>query len=111
MKYQRLYRCSAHIFFDDNRSEIGLISYNTRVFTTSLSNFSYAVMWLYPTITSKRHIRKFCDWCCENRYGYIAEAVRYMYKWGLTRNAYFVYYDFQTGDIKKITKEEALRLL
>lgn len=108
MKYQRLYCCSADIFFDANRGEMGLLSYNTRVFTTKIR---YAVMWLYPSITSKRHIRKFGEWCCENGFGITAEAVRYMYRWGMTRHAHFVYYDCQTGEAKEITKDEALSLL
>ena len=111
MKYKKLYSCSAHIFFDINRSEMGLISYNTRVFTCNLSENAFAVMWLYPSNTSKQHIRKFGDWCSQNCFGYTAEALRYMYKWGMYRNARFVYYDLQTGEIKELPKDEALRLL
>lgn len=111
MTYENLYSCSATIFFDVNRKEMGLISYNTRVFTINLSKDCFAVMWLYPSITSKQHIRKFGEWCCKNNFGFTGEAVRYMYKWGMTRNARFVYYDLQTGEIKEISKDEALRLL
>lgn len=112
MTYERLYKCSATIFFDGNRKEMGLISYNTRIFTINLnSKNGFAVMWLYPSITSKKHIRKFGEWCCKNCFGYTAEAVRYMYKWGITRNAHFVYYDLQTGEAKEITKDKALSLL
>lgn len=111
MKYKNLYNCSATIFFDMYNEEMGLISYNTRIFTIKFSGNGVAVMWLYPSITSKQHIGKFVEWCCENGLGNTAEAVRYMYKWGITRNARFVYYDFQTGEAKEISKEEALRLL
>lgn len=112
MTYEKLYNCSATIFFDSRISQMGLLSYNTRVFTINFDAINgFAVMWLYPSITSKQHIRKFGEWCCENGFGYTAEAVRYMYKWGMTRHAHFVYYDCQTGDAKEITKEEALSLL
>lgn len=111
MTYKNLYSCFATIFFDKHNEEMGLISYNTRIFTVKFSGNGVAVMWLYPSITSKQHIRKFGEWCCENGFGNTAEAVRYMYKWGMTRNAHFVYYDCQTGECKEITKDEALSLL
>lgn len=110
MTYKNLYYCSATIFFDGHNKEMGLLSYNTRVFTINFQK-GVAVMCLYPSITSKQHIRKFGEWCCENGFGNTAEAVRYMYKWGMTRNARFIYYDFQTGEAKEITQEEAFRLL
>lgn len=112
MIYEKLYSCSATVFLDSVHKEMGLISYSTRIFTINLELLKgFAVMWLYPSITSKQHIRKFGKWCCENNFGTTGEAVRYMYKWGRTRNARFVYYDLQTGDIKEISKDEALRLL
>lgn len=112
MTYENLHYCLATIFFDSHHKQMGLLSYNSRIFTINLNMVNgFAVMWLYPSTTSKRHIRKFAEWCCENGFGFTAEAVRYMYKWGMTRNARFVYYDFQTGEAKEITKEEAFRLL
>ena len=112
MTYKKLYNCSATVFFDGNHTEMGLISYSTRIFTINLDPLKgFAVMWLYSSITSKQHIRKFGEWCCENNCMFTGRAVRYMYKWGMTRNARFVYYDLQTGEIKEISKDEAFRLL
>ena len=112
MTYEKLYYCSATVFFDSNHKEIGLISYNTRIFNINLHPvIGFALMWLYPSNTSKQHIRKFGEWCRENGFGYTGEAVRYMYKWGMTRKAHFVYYDLQSGECKEISKDKALKLL
>lgn len=111
MTYEKLKSCKAVVFFDANRREMGLISYSTRVFTIRLTVSGYAVMWLYPSLTSKQHIRKFIEWCTYNMCGYTSEVAKDMYKWGIARKAHFVYYDLQIGECKEISKDEALKLL
>ena len=80
----RLYHCSATCSTRD------LISYNTRLFWV---DYPYYILYLYPSNTSKMHIRKFIQWLHANYYDMRADIVQYMYNLGIKHKKLFVVYD------------------
>lgn len=55
----RLYKCSATCSTSD------LFSYNTRLFWV---DYPYYILHIYPSNTSKMHIRKYIQWLHDNDY-------------------------------------------
>lgn len=82
----RLYNCSATCSTRD------LISYNTRLFWV---DYPYYILYLYPSNTSKMHIRKFIQWLYENDYVTRAGIVQHMYNLGIKSKNPFVVYDLR----------------
>lgn len=82
----RLYKCSATCSTSD------LFSYNTRLFWI---NYPYYILYLYPSNTSKMHIRKFIQWLHDNDYDTHACIVRHMYNLGIKHKKPFVVYDLR----------------
>lgn len=60
----RLYNCNADCTANTLRS------YNTYVFWVKGTRFF--VLFLYPSVTSKSHIRKYVKWLKENSFDYTA---------------------------------------
>ena len=83
---RRLYKCSATCSTHD------LISYNTRLFW---SDYPYYILYLYPSNTSKLHIRKFIQWLHDNDYVTHADMVQHMYNLGIKHKKLFVVYDLR----------------
>ena len=80
----RLYKCSATCSTSD------LFSYNTRLFWI---DYPYYILYLYPSNTSKMHIRKYIQWLYENDYAPLAGIVQHMYNLGIKSKKLFVIYD------------------
>ena len=80
----RLYKCSATCSTSD------LFSYNTRLFWI---DYPYYILYLYPSNTSKMHIRKYIQWLHANDYAPLADIVRHMYNLGIKHKKPFVVYD------------------
>lgn len=80
----RLYNCNAYC-----TARI-LRSYNTYVFWIRGTRF---VLFLYPSVTSKSHIRKYVKWLKENSFDYTAKIVERMYRIGISNKSTFVLYD------------------
>lgn len=80
----RLYNCNATC------SICNLVSYNTRLFWY---DYPYYILYLYPSNTSKMHIRKFVQWLHDNNYDTHACIVRQMYNLGIKHKKPFVVYD------------------
>lgn len=90
----RLYHCSATC------SACNLVSYNTRLFWV---DYPYYILYLYPSNTSKLHIRKYVEWLHDNDYVKRADIVQYMYDLGIEHKKLFVVYDlmadkYEAGD-------------
>lgn len=81
----RLYNCNATCSARD------LFSYNTRIFWDDVS---YYILYIYPSNTSKMHIRKYIQWLHDNNYDTQADIVRHMYNVGIKAKKHFVVYDF-----------------
>ena len=79
----RLYNCSATCSVRD------LVSYDTRLFWV---DYPYYILYLYPSNTSKLHIRKFVQWLYENNYVTRAGIVQHMYYLGIKYKKPFVVY-------------------
>lgn len=79
----RLYHCSATC------SARNLVSYDTRLFWV---DYPYYILYLYPSNTSKMHIRKFIQWLHDNDYVPLADIVRHMYNLGIKYKKPFVVY-------------------
>ena len=79
----RLYKCSATCSTSD------LFSYNTRLFWIS---YPYYILYIYPSNTSKMHIRKYIQWLHDNDYAPLADIVRHMYNLGIKYKKPFVVY-------------------
>lgn len=84
----RLYKCSATC------TTRTLISYNTRLFWI---DSPYYILYLYPSNTSKMHIRKFIQWLHDNDYDTRADIVQHMYNSGIKYKKPFVVYDVIAG--------------
>ena len=82
----RLYNCNATC------SLCNLVSYNTRLFW---DDYPYYILYLYPSNTSKMHIRKFIQWLHDNDYDTHACIVRHMYNLGIKHKKLFVVYDLR----------------
>lgn len=80
----RLYKCSATCSTSD------LFSYNTRLFWI---DYPYYILHIYPSNTSKMHIRKYIQWLHDNDYAPLADIVRHMYNLGVKYKKLFVVYD------------------
>lgn len=89
----RLYNCSATC------STSELVSYNTRLFGV---DYPYYILYLYPSNTSKMHIRKFIKWLHENDYDTHAGMVQHMYNLGIKHKKPYVVYDAVTGQYKAV---------
>lgn len=81
----RLYNCNATC------SICNLVSYNTRLFW---SDYPYYILYIYPSNTSKMHIRKFIQWLHDNDYDTHAGIVQHMYNLGIKHKKPFVVYDW-----------------
>lgn len=79
----RLYHCSATC------SARNLVSYNTRLFWV---DYPYYILYLYPSNTSKLHIRKYVEWLHDNNYDAQADIVQHMYNLGIKAKKPFVVY-------------------
>jgi len=89
----RLYNCSAEWSICD------LVSYNTRLFWV---DYPYYILYLYPSNTSKMHIRKFIKWLYENDYDTHAGMVQHMYNLGIKYKKPYVVYDVVTDKYKVV---------
>ena len=89
----RLYNCSATC-----RSRI-LVSYDTRLFWV---DYPYYILYLYPSNTSKMHIRKFIQWLDEDGYITRAGIVRHMYNLGIKSKKPFVVYDLRDDQYEAV---------
>lgn len=80
----RLYKCSATCSTSD------LFSYNTRLFWI---DGTYYILYIYPSNTSKMHIRKYIKWLHDNDCDALADIVRHMYNLGIKYKRSFVVYN------------------
>lgn len=80
----RLYKCRAIC------STSYLFSYNTRLFWI---DYPYYILYIYPSNTSKLHIRKYIQWLHDNYYDPLAAIVRHMYNLGIKYKKSFVVYN------------------
>lgn len=80
----RLYKCRATCSTSD------LFSYNTRLFWI---DYPYYILYIYPSNTSKMHIRKYIQWLHDNDHTPLAAIVRHMYNLGIKFKKPFVVYD------------------
>lgn len=80
----RLYKCRATCSTSD------LFSYNTRIFWI---DYPYYILYIYPSNTSKLHIRKYIQWLHDNYYAPLAAIVRHMYNLGIKYKKSFVVYN------------------
>lgn len=81
----RLYHCNADCTANTLRS------YDTYVFW--VKDMRFFVLFLYPSVTSKSHIRKYGKWLKENSFDYTAKIVERMYRIGISNKSTFVVYD------------------
>lgn len=79
----RLYNCNATCSIWD------LVSYNTRLFWV---DGTYYILYLYPSNTSKMHIRKYIKWLYANDCDANADIVQHMYNLGIKAKKPFVVY-------------------
>lgn len=84
----RLYHCSATC------SVRNLVSYDTRLFWV---DYPYYILYLYPSNTSKLHIRKYVQWLYENDYVKRAGIIHHMYHLGIKYKKPFVVYALRDG--------------
>lgn len=89
----RLYNCSATCSTRD------LISYNTCLFWI---DYPYYILYLYPSNTSKMHIRKFIQWLHDNDCDMRADIVQHMYNLGIKHKKPFVVYDLIADKYKSV---------
>lgn len=82
----RLYKCSATCSTSD------LFSYNTRLFWI---DYPYYILYIYPSNTSKLHIRKYVQWLHDNDWATLADIVRHMYNLGIKYKKSFVVYNLR----------------
>lgn len=80
----RLYNCNATCSIWD------LVSYNTRLFCDDGTHY---ILYIYPSNTSKMHIKKYIQWLLDNGYEMRAGIVQYMYNLGIEHKKLFVVYD------------------
>ena len=79
----RLYNCNATCSTRD------LFSYNTRLFWI---DGTYYILYIYPSNTSKMHIRKYIQWLHANDCDAHADIVQHMYNLGIKSKKPFVVY-------------------
>lgn len=79
----RLYKCNARC------SASNLVSYDTCLFWV---DYPYYILYLYPSNTSKLHIRKYIQWLNDNGYFKRAGIVQHMYHLGMDSKKPFVVY-------------------
>lgn len=79
----RLYNCNATCSIRD------LVSYNTRLFWIE---GTYYILYIYPSNTSKMHIRKYIQWLHDNDCDAQADIVQHMYNLGIKSKKTFVVY-------------------
>lgn len=79
----RLYNCNATCSTSD------LFSYNTRLFWI---DGTYYILYMYPSNTSKMHIRKYIKWLHDNDWDAQADIVQHMYNLGIKSKHPFVVY-------------------
>lgn len=60
---------------------------------------AFFVLFLYPSVTSKSHIRKYVKWLKENSFDYTAKIVERMYRIGISNKSTFVVYDSKIWSI------------
>lgn len=89
----RLYNCNATC------SICELVSYNTRLFWF---DYPHYILYLYPSNTSKLHIRKFIQWLHENDYDTLAAIVQHMYNLGIKSKKPLVVYDLISDEYKSV---------
>ena len=89
----RLYNCSAECSICD------LFSYNTRLFWI---DYPYYILYIYPSNTSKLHIRKYIKWLHDNDYAPLADIVRHMYNLGIKHKKLFVVYDLSADSYEVV---------
>jgi len=85
----RLYKCSATCSTSD------LFSYNTRLFWI---DYPYYILYIYPSNTSKLHIRKYIQWLHDNDHAPLADIVRHMYNLGIKCKKSFVVYNLSADN-------------
>ena len=85
----RLYKCSATCSTSD------LFSYNTRLFWI---DYPYYILHIYPSNTSKMHIRKYIQWLHANDYAPLADIVRHMYNLGIKYKKLWVVYNLSADN-------------
>lgn len=85
----RLYKCSATCSTSD------LFSCNTRLFWI---DYPYYILHIYPSNTSKMHIRKYIQWLHANDYAPLADIVRHMYNLGIKYKKLWVLYNLSADD-------------
>lgn len=90
----RLYKCSATCSTSD------LFSYNTRLFWI---DYPYYILHIYPSNTSKMHIRKYIQWLHDNDYAPLADIVRHMYNLGVKYKSFGLYIICQLITMKSLT--------
>lgn len=56
-------------------------------------DYPHYILYLYPSNTSKMHIRKFIKWLYENGWDTYADRVKHMYNLGIKHKKLFVVYD------------------
>ena len=89
----RLYNCSAECSICD------LVSYKTRLFWF---DYPYYILYLYPSNTSKMHIRKFIQWLHAHACDTHAAIVQDMYNLGIKYKKPFVIYDLIADKYKAV---------
>lgn len=97
----RLYKCSATCSTSD------LFSYNTRLFWI---DYPYYILHIYPSNTSKMHIRKYIQWLHANDYAPLADIVRHMYNLGIKYKKLWVVYNlsadnYEVADVYRYSVE------
>lgn len=85
----RLYHCSATCSTSD------LFSYNTRLFWI---DYPYYILYIYPSNTSKMHIRKYIKWLYDNDYAPLADIVQHMYNLGIKYKKSFAVYNLSADN-------------
>lgn len=89
----RLYNCSAICSTSD------LFSYNTRLFWI---DYPYYILYIYPSNTSKMHIRKYIQWLHDNDYAPRADIVRHMYNLGIKYKKPYVVYNLSADNYEVV---------
>lgn len=89
----RLYHCNATCSIRD------LISYSTRLFWV---DYPYYILYVYPTNTSKMHIRKYIQWLLDNGYEMRADIIQHMYDLGIEQKKLFVVYDLMADQYEAV---------
>lgn len=89
----RLYKCSATCSTSD------LFSYNTRLFRI---DYPYYILYIYPSNTSKMHIRKYIKWLHNNDYAPLADIVQHMYNLGIKYKKSWVVYNLSADNYEVV---------